>query len=76
MATRLVALKLTETEYAAVKEMLDRGYYESASAVLRDGLMMLLNERGVKRDTLDQIKVERIAAPMRKRRRTEEEEST
>jgi len=72
--TRIVAVKLTPTEHEALAQLVANGYYETASAGLRAGLMLLLDHHKLKRDARDQIRMERIRHPQRKRARTGQEE--
>lgn len=65
---KLVALKLTETEYAAVQELVSRGNYKTVSGLLRAGLMDLLSKEKVKLETQVKIRLERIGHPMRRAR--------
>lgn len=71
--TKLTAVKLTPTEIAAAKELVDRGYFKSVSDVLRTALVHFLIAHKVKDETLGQIRLERIAHPMREAKREEEE---
>lgn len=72
--TKLVALKLTPTEALAVAELVEAGYFKSVSSLLRQALMSLLIDSKLKTETLVKIRLERIAHPMRRRKKTGESE--
>lgn len=68
MATKLVALKLTDTERQALEQLVRQGAYKSISAALRDGLMRVFEKERIKLDTLVKIRLERVGHPMRRGR--------
>lgn len=72
MPTRLVAVKLTATEFQAVEQLVEHGRYDSLSAVLRTGLVLLLRQEQIKPAALQAIRLERITHGMRRRKRANE----
>lgn len=75
MSTTLVGLKLTATELLALDQLLASGHYETRSAALRAGLLLLLDQHKLKREARSAIQVERLGHPMRRRRMTADEPS-
>ena len=66
MAMKLVAVKLTETEYRAVQQLITFEKARTVSGALREGLMLLLDFHKVKFETKLAIRQERIQHRMRK----------
>jgi hypothetical protein len=63
---RLVAVKLTATEYQAVLDLVKLGKARTISCALRQGLMLLLEEHSIKFEARLKIRQERIQHKMRK----------
>ena len=71
MKMNLVAVKLTETELRALDDMVKFKNFKTRSHVLRQALIQLFREHGIKSDALEDIKIERIVHPQRKGKQRE-----
>lgn len=66
MAGRIVALRLTETEYQALSELATRRYRGTLSRVLREAIMLLMDQSKIRFETKLKIRQERLKHPMRR----------
>lgn len=73
MGTKLVAVKLTETEHKALSQLVLFGRCETLSDGLRQGLMLLLDVANVRLETKNKIRMERIRHPMRRPKQPKDE---
>lgn len=74
MATRLVAVKLTETELQALQGLVDLGRFETLSAAMRAALMLLFEQHKIKSDARRQMRMERIQHRQRRRKEPRDKE--
>jgi Arc/MetJ-type ribon-helix-helix transcriptional regulator len=72
MVTKMVAVKLTETELRGVIDLINLGRFETVSAALRAGLMLLFDEQHLKFEARLKIRQERIVHRLRKAKHREE----
>jgi hypothetical protein len=60
MATKIVNLRMTPTEYVITRNLIDLGVAQTHADALRRGLMLLIEQNGVSKESLAAIEQERI----------------
>lgn len=65
---RVVTLKLTDSEIAAVEQLVKHGYYKSRTEFVRTAILTLLGEHKIKKIALKAIEADRKIHGLRKRK--------
>ena len=66
MALQLVGVRLTQTELAALAELVRSGRVKTLSHALIEGAYLLLREQGIKSEAMRTIRLERMTAHTRR----------
>jgi Arc/MetJ-type ribon-helix-helix transcriptional regulator len=65
----VISLKLTPTELLALRDLVREGWYESASAAIRDGLGMIFAKHKLAKPMVENMERERLIHRPRKGKR-------
>lgn len=72
---RVITLRLTATELAAVDELIGRGHYLSRTDLLRQGMMDILRASKLSAEARQTIQLERQVHGLRRRKRRDPKEA-
>lgn len=76
MALTLVAVKLTPTELQCLDKLVEEGNYRSRSEFIRAAIMDRFRRAEVNLPTLNDIRLERVRHPQRKKKRPADDKPT